>query len=62
MLTYSFGPNTWTKKINEFIDLAKELASERGYIWKTATKKGVEYYEVKKKDVKVEISQHNRPR
>jgi len=48
MLGYPFIPNTWTKKISEYVDLAKELASERGLIWKTTTRKGVEYYEVNK--------------
>lgn len=46
MLGYPYIPNSWTKKINEYVDLAKELASEEGYIWKTTTRKGVEYYEV----------------
>ncbi len=46
MLGYSYIPNTYTKKILEYIDLAKELASENGMIWKTTNRKGVDYYEV----------------
>ena len=52
MLSYPFIPNTWTKKIVEYIDLAKELSSERGYIWKSMARKGVEYYEVSISDKK----------
>ena len=46
MLTYNFIPNTWTKKIKEYVDLAKELASERGLLWKEISRKGVSYYSV----------------
>lgn len=44
MLTYSFIPSTWTKKILEYIDLAKQLCSELGYEWDEQTKGGVTYY------------------
>lgn len=47
MLTYPFVPSTWTKKIKEYVDLAKELASERGLLWKETSRKGVSYYSVK---------------
>jgi len=46
MLGYPFIPSTWTKKIGEYVGLAKELASERGYIWETTSRKSVEYYKV----------------
>lgn len=46
MLTYNFIPNTWTKKIKEYVDLAKELASERGLLWREISRKGVSYYSV----------------
>lgn len=46
MLAYPFINSQWTKKINEYVDLAKELASERGYEWDTQTKGGVTYYTV----------------
>jgi len=52
LLSYSFIPSAWTKKIDEYVDLAKELASESGYLWKTVSRKGVEYYEVSKGTVK----------
>ena len=55
MLTYNFIPNTWTKKIKEYVDLAKELASERGLLWREISRKGVSYYSVsepKEEDVK----------
>jgi len=54
MLNYPFIPNTWTKKIQEYIDLAKELSSERGYLWEETLVKGVPYYFVEKKNKKVE--------
>jgi len=54
LLSYPFIPSTWTKKIQEVIDLAKELGSERGYIWSEKVTKGVVYYRVKKKSKKDE--------
>lgn len=48
LLSYPFIPSSWTKKIDEVIELAKQLSSEHGYIWKTTARKGVEYYEVRK--------------
>jgi len=48
MLSYSFINSTWTKKVGEYIDLARELASERGYLFKTISRKGVDYYSVTK--------------
>jgi hypothetical protein len=47
MLSYNFIPTTWTKKIKEYVDLAKELASERGLLWQEISRKGVSYYSVK---------------
>jgi hypothetical protein len=54
LLSYPFINSTWTKKIQEVIDLAKELASERGYVWNEKIAKGVVYYRVKKKSKKDE--------
>jgi hypothetical protein len=48
MLAYPFVNSTWTKKIVEIIDLAKQLASERGYEWDEHIKAGVTYYTVSK--------------
>ena len=48
MLSYAFINSTWTKKVVEYIDLAKELASERGYLFKSISRKGVDYYQVTK--------------
>jgi hypothetical protein len=53
MLGYSFINSTWTRKIIEVIDLAKQLASERGYEWVEDTKKGVTYYTVINQEVPV---------
>jgi hypothetical protein len=47
MLSYPFINATWTKKVLEIIDLAKQLASERGYEWIEDIKRGVTYYTVK---------------
>jgi hypothetical protein len=46
LLSYSFIPSSYTKKILEYVDLAKELASERGLLWKEIQRKGVSYYSV----------------
>jgi hypothetical protein len=46
MLQYSFINSTYTKKINEYIDLAKQLSSELGYEWDEHIKAGVTYYTV----------------
>ena len=51
MLAYPFINSTWTKKITEIIDLAKQLASERGYDWDEHIKSGVTYYTVTKETV-----------
>ena len=48
ILSYGFINSTWTKKVNDYIDLARELASERGYLWKSISRKGVDYYSVSK--------------
>jgi hypothetical protein len=48
-LSYPFIPSSWTKKIQEIIDLAKELASEKGYVWSEKAIKGVVYYRVTEK-------------
>ena len=52
MLNYKFIPSSYTKKVLEYIHLAKELASERGYIWRESVNKGVDYYEVHEKTKK----------
>jgi len=54
MLGYPFIPSTFTKKIQEYIDLAKELASERSYLWEETIVKGVPYYFVEKHNKKIE--------
>jgi len=54
ILGYSFINSTWTKKVLEYIALAKELASERGLLWITTSKKTVDYYRVVIKDKDVE--------
>jgi len=48
MLNYSFINSNWTKRVVEYIDLAKELSSELGYVWKEQIRKGVTYYQVSK--------------
>ena len=48
ILAYPFIPSSWTRKIIEYIDLAKELASERGYIWDEVSRKHITYYTVNK--------------
>jgi len=53
-LSYPFIPSSWTRKIEELLVLAKELSSDRGYIWTTTVRNGVDYYEVKAKDIKRE--------
>lgn len=55
MLSYSFVNATWTKKILEIIDLAKQLASERGYEWIEDSKSGVTYYTVKYEHEEMEL-------
>ena len=45
-LSYTFINSSWSKKILEIIDLAKQLAGENGYRWKEVTKKGVIFYSV----------------
>jgi hypothetical protein len=54
LLSYSFIPSTWSKKILEVIDLSKQQASELGYLWKEVSKKSVVYYSVAKRDEKTE--------
>lgn len=53
MLQYSFINSGYTKKINEYIDLAKQLASELGYDWDEHIKSGVTYYTVIKEQQSV---------
>lgn len=53
MLQYSFINSGYTKKINEYIDLAKQLASELGYEWDEHIKSGVTYYTVIKEQQSV---------
>lgn len=55
MLAYPFINNTWTKKIYEIIDLAKQMALSEGYEWVEDFKDNVTYYLVikpEKKDTK----------
>jgi ribosomal protein L9 len=53
-LSYPFIPSGWTKKIEEVIKLTKELSSEKNYLWKEVSRKGVVYYSVTKQDEKTE--------
>jgi hypothetical protein len=46
LLTYPFINSGHTKKVYESIDLAKQLANERGLDWVEDTHKGVTYYMV----------------
>lgn len=46
MLSYPFINSQWTKKIFEYIDLAKQLANDRGYEFVEDTKAGVTTYMV----------------
>lgn len=46
MLAYPFINGSWSKKILEYIELAKQLASEKGYTWDEVSKDGVTYYRV----------------
>lgn len=56
MLSYPFINGSWSKKIFEYIDLAKQLASERGLTWDEVSKDGVTYYRViDNKDNPVEV-------
>jgi len=48
MLTYPFIPSSYTKKVNEYISLAKELSSELGYLWEETSRKSVIFYQVHK--------------
>ena len=46
MLTYTFINSGWTKKILEYIELAQQLAVDKGYEWIIDKKQGVDYYMV----------------
>ena len=46
MLAYSFINSTWSKKIYEHIDLARQYSSSMGYEWDEVTREGVTYYMV----------------
>lgn len=59
MLSYQFIPSSYTKKINEYIFLAKERASELGYIWTESERNKVVYYHVKIKDKALETEFDN---
>ena len=50
MLSYPFIPSSYTKKILEYVSLAKELASERNYYWHETVRKSVIYYQVTKEN------------
>lgn len=54
---YSFVRESWTRKILEYIDLAKQLASEKGYEWIEDSVGGVTYYQVidNSKEIKGEV-------
>ena len=54
-LGYSFINSTWSKKILEIIDLAKQLASERSYSWREVSRNGIIYYEVSKEEDDMDI-------
>jgi hypothetical protein len=56
MLSYPFINGSWSKKILEYVELAKQLASERGLTWDEVSKDGVTYYRViDNKDNPVEV-------
>lgn len=67
-LGYSFIPSSWSKKVDEIIDLAKQLASEKDYAWDEKSIKGVRYYAVSKtkedlnKDVEFEEEAEEEPK
>lgn len=46
MLAYPFIPSGWTKKIVEYIELAKQLAQDKDFEWDETTRNGVTYYQV----------------
>ena len=46
MLAYPFINSTWSKKIYEHIDLAKQYALSQGYEWDETTRESVTYYMV----------------
>jgi hypothetical protein len=46
MLEYPFINSTWTKKIVEYVELAKQYASSHKYEWDETTRDGVTYYSV----------------
>jgi hypothetical protein len=46
MLEYPFINSGWTKKILEYVELAKQYAVSNGYEWDEAIKGGVTYYSV----------------
>ena len=46
MLAYPFISSGWTKKIIEYIELAKQLANDNGLEWDETSKGGVTYYQV----------------
>ena len=54
MLEYPFINSGWTKKILEYIELAKQYAVSHGYEWDETTKGGVTYYSVIESDELIE--------
>lgn len=54
MLSYPFIPSSWSKKVLEIIDLAKQLSSERGLIWDEKIRSTVTYYRVTKSSPEIE--------
>jgi hypothetical protein len=55
MLEYPFINSGWTKKILEYVELAKQYAVSHGYEWDEVTKGGVTYYSVVESDDKMII-------
>jgi len=59
MLNYPFINSTWSRKILEIIQLSKELASERNYIWEERSSKGVIFYRVHREKPKEKMEFDN---
>lgn len=55
MLAYPFINSTWSRKIYEVIDLAKQYAVAEGYEWVEDTKDKVTYYLVKRPEREKEL-------
>ena len=55
MLAYPFINSTWTKKIYEHIDLARQYSQSVGYEWDEITRDGVTYYMIVEDPKKLEL-------